>query len=154
MSPPTRYICQNRKAHFDYHIEETIEAGIVLTGSEVKSLRQGHASLQDAFMIESSGEVFLHRLHIPLYDKANRFNHDPLRPRKLLLHRKQINKLIGKIKIKGMTVIGLNLYFSTRNRVKVELALVKGKKAHDKRASEKDKDWKREQGRLLRKELD
>lgn len=145
-----RIVAQNRKARHDYFIEETLEAGIVLQGSEVKSLREGKANIIDAHALEAGGEMLLLNAYIPEYKGANRFNHEPRRPRKLLLHRKQINKLIGKVKISGMTLVALSIYFNEHNKAKVELALVKGKKAYDKRESEKERDWEREKGRLLR----
>lgn len=147
-----RIVAQNRKARHDYFVVETIETGIVLQGSEVKSLREGKANIVDAHAMEHKGEMWLLNAYIPEYKGANRFNHEPRRPRKLLLHRKQINKLIGKVKVSGMTLVALSIYFNEHNKAKVELALVKGKKAHDKRESEKERDWQREKGRLLREQ--
>lgn len=145
-----KLIAKNKKATFDYSIEEEMEAGIVLKGSEVKSLRNGKGSINESHAIVSEGEIFLHNCHIDEYEKANRFNHAARRPKKLLLHAKEIRKIIGKVKIKGYSLIAMSLYFNDRNRVKVQLALAKGKKQHDKRESIKEKDWKRQQGRLLR----
>src|SRR5690554_4033863 len=125
-------IVDNRKARHDYHILETYEAGIALKGTEVKSLRLGKVNIRDSFGQIKDGEVFLHGLHISPYDHGNRFNHDPLRIRKLLLHRREINKLIGKIKEKGFTLVPTKLYWKN-GRCKVELALAQGKKLHDKR---------------------
>lgn len=145
-----RLIAQNKKANFEYFIEQKFEAGIILTGSEVKSLREGKASIVDSHAGESKGEIFLYNCHIAEYEKANRFNHATRRPRKLLLHSNEIKKIIGKIKLKGYTLVALTAYFNDKNRVKIELGLAYGKKQYDKRQSIKEKDWQREQGRLLR----
>lgn len=150
--PHHKVVAQNRKARHDYTILETFEAGIVLKGSEVKSLRNGKANIQDTHAMEIGGEIFLLNAYIPEYREANRFNHGARQPRKLLLHRKEIRKLIGKIKVKGNTLVALSIYFNQRNRAKVELALVKGKKEHDKRATIKEREWKRDQGRILKGE--
>jgi SsrA-binding protein len=150
MSEYKKVIAQNKKAFFHYFIEERFEAGIVLKGSEVKSLRLGKASIEDAHAAVSGSELFLYNSHIAEYEKANRFNHNTRRPRKILLHKKEINKIIGKIKLKGYTLIGLSLFFNEKNIVKLELGLGKGKKLHDKRETLKEKDWKREQGRVMR----
>lgn len=141
-------IAQNRKALFNYFIEERFEAGIVLKGSEVKSLRQGKASIEDSHAADSKGEMFLYNCHIAEYDKANRFNHDTRRPRKLLLHLREMKKIIGKIRLKGYTLIALELFFNKKNIVKVVLGIGKGKKLHDKRHSIKEREWNREQNRL------
>lgn len=143
-------VAQNRKARFDYEILETFEAGIVLTGSEVKSLRTGKANIQDSHAMEIGGEIVLLNAYIPEYSKASHFNHESRRQRKLLLHAQEIRKLIGKIKTKGMTLVALSVYFNEKNRAKVELALVKGKKEHDKRATIKEREWKREQDRVMK----
>ena len=143
-------ISQNRRARHDYFIEEVVEAGVVLVGSEVKSLRQGHCNIKDAFAEEREGEIYLINMHVDEYTGSNRFNHELKRPRKLLLHRRQINKVIGATQRKGVTVIPLSIYFNSRGRVKVELAFAKGKKLYDKRASEKEKDWNKEKARILR----
>ena len=132
MEKGIKVITNNRKARHNYHIEETIEAGIVLQGTEVKSLRLGKVNVQESFGRIKDGELFLHGMHISPYEQGNRFNHDPLRIRKLLLHRREINKLIGKIKEKGYTLVPLRLYFK-EGKCKVELALAKGKQLHDKR---------------------
>src|SRR3990170_812914 len=145
-----RVVAQNRRARFDYEIVETLEVGIILMGSEVKSLRLGTSSINESFAGEMEGEIFLFNANIPEYLQANRFNHEPKRPRKLLLHRKQINKLMGAVDRDGMTLIPLKLYFNERGRAKLLLAVAKGKKLHDKRESEKKRDWSREKGRLLR----
>ena len=140
---------ENRKARHDYHIHETYEAGLALTGTEVKSLRAGKANLKDSYAAIERGELFLHNLHISPYEQGNRFNHEPLRVRKLLMHRYEINKLLGKIKEKGFTLVPLKLYF-TRGKVKVELALTTGKKTYDKRHDLAEKDAKRDMDRELR----
>lgn len=145
-----KLIAQNRKARHDYHIDETYEAGIQLFGTEVKSLREGRANLGDSFAQERDGEVILMNAHIAPYSAGGRFNHEPLRPRKLLLHRRQIEKLRGELKRGGMTLVPLSLYFNEKGRAKVELALAHGKKQYDKRAAEADRDWQRQKGRLIR----
>ena len=145
-----KLIAQNRKARHDYHIEETIEAGIALLGTEVKSLREGRANLQDSFAQEQNGEIVLLNSHIAPYSAGGRFNHEPTRPRKLLLHRRQIEKLRGALKRGGVTLIPLSLYFNGRGRAKVELALGRGKKQYDKRAAEAERDWQRDKARLMR----
>jgi SsrA-binding protein len=145
-----KLVAQNRKARHDYHIDETFEAGIALLGTEVKSLREGRANLADSFAQEQNGEVVLLNAHIAPYSAGGRFNHEPLRPRKLLLHRRQIEKLRGELKRGGVTLVPLSLYFNERGRAKVELALAHGKRQHDKRAAEAERDWQREKGRLIR----
>jgi len=147
-----KIIAQNRRALFNYFIEERIEAGIALKGSEVKSLRQGKASIEDSHAENSGNEIFLYNCHIAEYDKANQFNHTSRRTRKLLLHSREIKKIIGKIRLKGYTLIALSLFFNQKNIVKVELGIAKGKKLHDKRESIKEKDWKRDQARLMKKQ--
>ena len=142
-------IARNKRARYDYHILETWEAGLVLTGSEVKSLRQGKANLSDAFAIVKDGELFLLNLHIQAYEQANRFNHEPTRTRKLLLHRQEIRRLIGGIERKGLTLIPLDLHFNARGIAKVTLALAKGKKQHDKRDDERRRDDERDMARAL-----
>jgi SsrA-binding protein len=144
-----KYITDNRKARHDYFIHETVEAGIALTGTEVKSLRQGHVNLKDSFCRIDNGEVFLVGMHISPYDQGNRFNHDPLRTRKLLLHKYEILKLLGRIKEKGYTLIPLNLYFK-KGRVKVTVALATGKKLYDKRQSLAEKEAKRDMERNMK----
>ena len=143
-------VADNRRARFDYFIEDTFEAGIALTGTEVKSLRFGEGSIAESFAEVKDDEVFLINATVPEFSHGNRHNHDAKRPRKLLLHAREIEKFYGAVARKGMTLVPLSIYFNSRGRVKVELALAKGKKAPDKRASEKERDWKREQGRLLR----
>lgn len=145
-----RIAADNRRARHDYFLDEKYEAGIQLQGTEVKSLRTGRANLADAHAGERDGEIWLYNAYIPEYSGGNRFNHEPRRPRKLLLHKREISKLIGSIKRGGYTLIPLSIYFNQRGLAKVEVALARGKKMHDKRASEKERDWKREQGRLMR----
>src|SRR5271169_2330995 len=145
-----RVIADNRKARFNYFIDETFEVGVALTGTEVKSLRQGKATIGESYADARGGEIWLINSNIPEYRQANRFNHAPKRPRKLLLHKKQINKLIGAVEREGMTLVPLKLYFNEQGRAKVELALAKGKKLHDKRETERKRDWNREKGRLMR----
>lgn len=143
-------VADNRKARFNYEILENIEAGIALTGTEVKSLREGKATISEAYAGPAGNEFFLFNAYIPEYLQANRFNHETRRPRKLLIHRREMNKLIGAVQREGMTIVPLKLYFNDRGRAKLELALARGKKLHDKRESEKQRDWAREKGRLLK----
>ncbi|MFN7038733.1 MAG: SsrA-binding protein SmpB [Alphaproteobacteria bacterium] len=145
-----RIVAQNRRVKYDYHIEETYEAGIILEGSEVKSLRTGKANIVDAHAGEMKGEIYLFNAHIPEYLNANRFNHETKKPRKLLLHKKEVNKLRGKIKMKGFTLVAISIYFNERNRAKVEIGLAKGKKDYDRRQTEKERDWNREKSRMLK----
>jgi SsrA-binding protein len=146
----SRTVAENRKARFNYEIGEKFEAGIALTGSEVKSLRSGKAAIAESYADTRGGELWLVNSNITEYLQAGRFNHAPKRPRKLLLHKRQISKLIGAVEREGMTLVPLKLYFNEKGRAKVELALAKGKKLHDKRETEKKRDWDREKGRLLR----
>ena len=148
--PRFKIAAENRKARYHYAIDEVIEAGIALTGSEVKSLRAGKASIAESYAAARDGELWLINSNISEYTQAGRFNHAPKRPRKLLLHKRQINKLIGAVEREGMTVVPLKMYFNEKGRAKVEIALAKGKKLHDKRETEKKRDWARERGRLLR----
>jgi SsrA-binding protein len=154
MAPKTEHagktIADNRKARFNYAIGETFEAGIALTGSEVKSMRSGKTSIAESYAAARDGELWLINANISEYKQAGRFTHEPKRPRKLLLHKRQINKLIGAVEREGMTVVPLKVYFNAKGRAKVELALAKGKKLHDKRETEKRRSWDRERGRLLR----
>ena len=143
-------IARNKRARFDYEILDSWEAGIVLTGTEVKSLRDRKANLADAFGIVKDGELWLLNLHIAPYEQGNRFNHEPKRPRKLLLHEREIDRLQGAVERKGMTLVPLSVYFNGRGRAKVELALAKGKNTADKRQTIKDRDWKRDQQRIMR----
>ena len=144
-----KIIARNKRARHDYQIIDTWEAGIVLTGTEVKSLREGKANLTDSYGILNDGEVFLLNLHIPPYEQGNRFNHEPTRTRKLLMHRKEIRKLIGAVERQGLTLIPLEMYFK-RGVAKVTLALGKGKKLHDKRADEKKREDQRDMARAVR----
>ena len=141
--------CENRKARHDYFIHEAYEAGLELFGTEVKSLRAGKANLKDSYAEIKNGELFLQNMHISPYEQGNIFNHEPLRPKRLLMHKGEILKLFGKTREKGFTLIPLKVYFK-RGRAKVELALAKGKQAHDKRQTIKDRDWKRDQARIMR----
>ncbi len=145
-----KLVADNRRARYDYFIEDVVEAGIQLTGTEVKSLRGGRANIAESYAAVQGREIVLVNANIPEYGPANRFNHEPRRPRKLLLHRKQIDKLIGAVQRDGRTLAPLRLYFNDKGRVKLELALATGKKSHDKRAVIAERDWKREQGRLMR----
>src|ERR1700729_3557216 len=145
-----RVVADNRKARFNYFIDETFEAGVSLTGTEVKSLRQGNATIAEAYADARDGEIWLINSNIPEYLQANRFNHAPKRPRKLLLHKRQIEKLVGAVEREGMTLVPLKLYFNDRGRAKVELALPRGKKLYDKREAKQKRSWERERGRLLR----
>ena len=139
-----KVVATNRKAFYDYHIEEKLEAGLVLKGTEVKSLREGRVNLMDSYATVDGGQVFLHHCHISPYSHGNLSNHDPLRTRKLLLHRKEINKLIGKTQLKGLTLIPLRIYFTPRGHAKIEIALAKGKKQYDRRESTKEREASRE----------
>ncbi|MCR6736356.1 MAG: SsrA-binding protein SmpB [Afipia sp.] len=147
---PIKVVAENRKARFNYAIEDTVEAGIVLTGTEVKSIRGGKTTIAESYADAKDGEIWLVNANIPEYSQANRFNHEPKRLRKLLLHKKEINRLAGAIEREGMTLIPLKMYFNERGRIKLQLGLAKGKKLHDKRDTEKKRDWEREKGRLLR----
>ena len=145
-----RVVADNRKARFNYEIGETFEAGISLTGTEVKSLRVGKATIAESYADARGGEIWLVNSNISEYRQGGRFNHAPKRPRRLLLHRRQINKLVGAVEREGMTLVPLKLYFNEKGRAKIELALARGKKLHDKRETEKKRSWEREEGRLLR----
>jgi len=145
-----KVVADNRRARFNYEIGETFEAGIVLTGSEVKSLRAGKATIGESYADARDGEIWLINSNIPEYQQAGRFNHAPKRPRKLLLHQRQINRLAGAVEREGMTVVPLKLYFNDKGRAKIEIALARGKKLHDKRETLKRRSWDRERGRLLR----
>ena len=145
-----RIVAENRKARFNYQIGEAMEAGIALTGTEVKSLRQSRANIGESYVSPEGGEIWLVNATIPEYLQANRFNHEPKRSRKLLLRKRQVSRLIGAVQREGMTIVPLRLYFNERGRAKVEIALAQGKKIHDKRETEKARDWQREKGRLMR----
>ncbi|MGJ3648720.1 SsrA-binding protein SmpB [Sphingomonas sp. GlSt437] len=146
----TKIVAENRRARFEYAIDDVFEAGIALTGTEVKSLRFGQGSIAESYAEVKDGQVWLVNANVPEFSHGNRFNHEPRRPRKLLLHEREINKLHGAVAREGMTLVPLTVYFNARGRAKVELALAKGKKAHDKRETIKERDWKREQARLMR----
>ena len=143
-------VAENRRARYDFHIDDKYEAGIVLTGTEVKSLRFGEGSIAESYAEVRGDQIWLINANIPEFSHGNRNNHEPKRPRKLLLNEREINKLHGAVMRQGMTLVPLSIYFNGRGRAKVELALAKGKKAPDKRATEKERDWKREQGRIMR----
>jgi len=145
-----RVAAQNRKARHNYSIEDSLEVGIVLQGSEVKSLREGRATISESYATEQNGELYLVNGYIPEYKQAGQFNHEPRRPRKLLLHRRQLNRMLGAIQREGMTLVPLKLYFNDRGRAKLELGLAKGKRNYDKREAEKKKDWDRQKARLIR----
>lgn len=147
---PRKIAADNRRARFDFEIGETFEAGISLTGTEVKSLRNGKATIGESYAAQKQGEMWLYNAYIPEYLEANRFNHETRRPRKLLLHKRQIAKLGQAVEREGMTVVALKIYFNERGRAKVELALARGKKAHDKREASKERDWARDKARLMR----
>ncbi|MBI5603621.1 MAG: SsrA-binding protein SmpB [Deltaproteobacteria bacterium] len=149
MSEHIKIICQNRKAHHDYQIQETIEAGLILTGPEVKSLRLGRANLKDSYARTKAGEVFLYEVHISPYENSPLNEQDPTRTRKLLLHKQEIKRLTGKIQEKGFTLVPLRIYFR-KGKAKVELALAKGKKLYDKRETIRKRDMKREADRQIR----
>lgn len=150
MTEHRKIIAQNRRARFDYIIDSTIEAGLVLHGSEVKSLRKGSANIRDAFAAEMEGTLCLVNSYIAEYEGANRFNHESRRPRKLLLHKREMHKLMGSIQRKGYTLVPIALYFNEKGRAKVELGLGKGKDKADRRQTIKDRDWKREKSRVLK----
>ena len=150
VTPGQKIICLNRKASFNYYFNELIEAGIVLKGSEVKSLRDGKGNIADSYAVDKNGEIFLINSHIPLYKQSSYNNHLPNEERKLLLNKKEISKLIGSINQDGLTIIPTKLYFS-KGRVKVQLAVAKGKKLYDKRQVKKKRDWNREKARIFSK---
>ena len=150
MRATDRYAALNRRARHDYLIDETLEAGLVLHGTEVKVLRQGGASIAEAYADEAGGELFLVNANIPEYKAAAHFGHEPRRPRKLLLHRKQVSRLLGAIRREGVTLVPLAVYFNDRGRAKVELGLARGKKKADKRQAERDRDWQRSRARIMR----
>lgn len=148
--PERRIIAENRKARFHYEILDTLEAGLVLAGTEVKSLRGGKANIAESYASPQDGEIYLINASIQGYAEANRFNHEERRPRKLLLHKREVARLIGAVQREGITLVPLRLYFNDRGIAKLELALAKGKKLHDKRETEKKRSWEREKSRLLR----
>jgi SsrA-binding protein len=152
--PPTfekvKVVAENRRARHEYFLDDFFEAGIALTGTEVKALRFGEGSIAESYAEVKDDQVWLVNANVPEFSHGNRFNHEPKRPRKLLLHGREINRLRNAVARQGMTLIPLAIYFNPRGRAKVELALARGKKLHDKRETDKARDWKREQGRLLR----
>ena len=143
-------IAENRRARFDYFLEQTFEAGLALTGSEVKSLRNGRANIAESYAAVEGDEIVLVNADTPPYAQANRFNHEPRRPRKLLLHRKEISRLIGAVQREGRTIVPTRLYWNDKGMAKLELAVAKGKKAHDKRETVAERDWQRDKARLLK----
>ena len=145
-----KIICLNRKANFNYFFEDLIEAGIVLKGSEIKSVREGKVNIADSYAIEKNGEIVLINSHIAQYKQASNSNHDPIGERKLLLNKKEINKLIGRINEEGFTLVPTKMYFK-KGKAKLEIAVAKGKKQHDKRNTKKTRDWNREKARYFRK---
>ena len=145
-----KVVAENRRARFDYFVEDRFEAGIALTGTEVKALRQGEGSIAESYANADGEEIWLINSHIPEYSHGNRQNHEPRRPRKLLLKSREISRLLGAVQRQGLTLVPLSIYFNGNGRAKVELALARGKKVHDKRETVKERDWKREQQRLLR----
>ena len=146
----TKIIADNRKARYAYAIDDTLEAGIVLTGSEVKSLRSGKSTIAESYAHAKDGEIFLVNAYIPEYTQASRFNHEPKRTRKLLLHKREVAKLAAATQREGMTLIPLKMYFNAKGTAKLQLGIAKGKKLHDKRETEKQRDWQRDKARLMR----
>jgi SsrA-binding protein len=145
-----KVVAENRRARYDFFIDDKFEAGIALTGTEVKSLRFGEGTIAESYAEVKNGQVWLINANIPEFSHGNRYNHEPKRPRKLLLNIREINKMHAAVMRQGMTLVPLSVYFNGQGRAKVELALAKGKKAPDKRATEKERDWKKEQGRIMR----
>jgi SsrA-binding protein len=145
-----KVVADNRKARYNYAIEDTLEAGLMLMGSEVKALRTGKATIAESYAQAKDGEIFLVNSYIPEYKMANRFNHEPRRDRKVLVHKREANKLAAAIQREGMTLIPLRVYFNPKGRAKIELGIAKGKKLHDKRETEKKRDWQRDKARLMR----
>ncbi len=147
-----KVIADNRKARYNYSIDDTIEAGLMLTGTEVKALREGKANIAESYASDEDGEIWLINSNIPVYLQANRFNHEPRRRRKLLLRQREIEKLRDGISREGMTIVPMKLYFNDRGIAKLEIALAKGKKVHDKRETEKKRDWQRDKARIMREQ--
>ena len=145
-----KLIAENRRARYDYFLDDAVEAGLVLTGTEVKSLRQGRANIAESYAAVEGREIMLINADIPPYGQANRFNHEPRRPRKLLLSRRQIDRMIASVQRDGRTLIPVKLYFNDKGLAKLEVALAKGKKVHDKRETEAARDWQRDKARLMR----
>ncbi len=150
MTQVGKTIAENRRARFDYFIDDVVEAGIMLTGTEVKSLRNGRANIAESYAAVEGSEIVLINADIPPYSGGNRFNHEPRRHRKLLLHRKQIGKLIGAVQREGRTIIPLKLYWNEKGLAKLEIGLAKGKKLHDKRETSAERDWQRDKARLMK----
>jgi SsrA-binding protein len=148
--PEKKIVADNRKARFSYFIEDTLEAGLMLFGSEVKSLRSGRSTIAESYAYAKDGELFLVNAYIPEYTQASRFNHEPRRQRKLLVHKREAGKLAAAIQREGMTLVPLRLYFNPKGIAKIELGIAKGKKLHDKRETEKKRDWQRDKARLMR----
>ena len=148
--PEKKIVADNRKARFSYFIEDTLEAGLMLYGSEVKSLRSGRSTIAESYAYAKDGELFLVNSYIPEYTQASRFNHEPRRQRKLLVHKREAGKLAAAIQREGMTLVPLRLYFNPKGIAKIELGIAKGKKLHDKRETEKNRDWQRDKSRLMR----
>ncbi|MCH8858423.1 MAG: SsrA-binding protein SmpB [Proteobacteria bacterium] len=149
-APERRVVADNRKARYTYAIESTLEAGLVLTGSEVKSLRAGKAAIAESYAQAKDGEIFLINAYIPEYKMASRFNHEPRRPRKLLVRKTEMRRLAASVQREGMTLVPLKIYFNSKGMAKIELGVARGKKLHDKRQSEKARDWARDKARLMR----
>ena len=150
INPNNRVVAENRKARFAYEILDTVEAGLVLTGTEVKSLRSGRANIQESYASVENGEIWLINSHIPEYLQGNRNNHEPRRPRKLLLSKREIGRMAAAVEREGMTMVPLKMYFNDRGRAKLLVAIARGKKLHDKRETAKKRDWSREKARLLK----
>jgi len=148
--PARKIVAENRKARFNYEIVDTVEAGLVLTGTEVKSLREGKANIAESYATEEGGEIWLINSYLPEYLQANRFNHETRRRRKLLLNKREVNRLAGAVQKDGMSIVPLKIYFNDRGRAKLEVALARGKKLHDKRETVKERDWNRQKARLLK----
>ena len=148
--PNNRIAAENRKARFSYEVLDTLETGLVLTGTEVKALREGHANIQESYATVENGEIWLINSYVPEYLQANRFNHEPRRRRKLLVSKRERARLAQSVEREGMTMVPLKIYFNEKGRAKLLLAVAKGKKLHDKRETEKQRDWNREKGRLLK----
>ncbi|MEP9397250.1 SsrA-binding protein SmpB [Mesorhizobium sp. KR2-14] len=148
--PNSKVVAENRKARFSYEVVDTIETGLVLTGTEVKSLRQGQANIQESYASAEDGEIWLINSYVPEYLQGNRFNHEPRRRRKLLVSKREMARLSQAVEREGMTMVPLKIYFNDKGRAKLLLAIARGKKLHDKRETEKQRDWNREKGRLLK----
>ena len=148
--PKTKVLAENRRARFDYFLEDFVEAGIQLLGTEIKALRDGRANIAESYVSPEGRDLVLINADIPPYKQANRFNHEPRRPRRLLLHRKQIDRMIGAVQRDGQTIIPVRLYLNEAGKAKIEIAMAKGKKLHDKRQASADRDWQRDKARLMR----